>query len=120
MSVKGAPGVTKPLPEPMFTYHQQDAGMAFIWGYCHKKICKIRLKFAFLKLQPVLPGTNMLGLQGSVRKQGLTEHNQCVYSPAWLQVGLSRLWDINTNFLMKPLKSAAAQLISPCFIIQSK
>ena len=58
------PDGTKPLPEPMLTYHQLGP-VAFIWGYYHKKIWKYQSekqdwKLDFFKSQQDLPGDNEL------------------------------------------------------------
>ena len=57
------PDVTKPLPESMLTYYQQDAG-TFNWQQFHKTaeppITKISLKIIHLKFYSDLPSTNEL------------------------------------------------------------
>ena len=58
------PDGTKPLPEPMLTYHQQGP-VAFIWEQFHKEtfqplITKIGLKITQLIFQFNLPGANEL------------------------------------------------------------
>ena len=51
---------TKPLPEPMLTYHQSGL-VTFIWWHYHEKIIsQIRLKIAFLKSHPDHSGDNEL------------------------------------------------------------
>ena len=51
---------TKPLPEPLLTYHHQSP-MSFIWRHCHKEIwrnqsVKCDGKLHFWKSHPDLPG----------------------------------------------------------------
>ena len=53
---------TKPLPEPMFTYHQQ-CPVTFIWGQfshiiLYSSITKMSLKITYLKLHSDLTGAN--------------------------------------------------------------
>ena len=57
------PDGTKPLPEPMLTYHQWGP-VTFTWGY-HHWICEISildmsLKITDFKIQPHLPGASEL------------------------------------------------------------
>ena len=56
------PDGTKPLPEPMLTYHQQGS-MPFIWGHYHKKIWiyqSVKQDWKFLKSHLDLSGVNEL------------------------------------------------------------
>ena len=57
------PDGTKPLPEPMLTYHQWSC-IAFIYNQCHKcsgdQFIKWFFKNTFVKLLPLLSGANEL------------------------------------------------------------
>ena len=56
------PDGTKPLPEPMLTYHQWG-NAPFMWGQFQPSITKISLKITSLKFIPNLPGANELKTQ---------------------------------------------------------
>ena len=47
------PDGTKPLPEPMLTYHQLEH-VTFVWGHYHQKICRYQSVKQNLILHPDL------------------------------------------------------------------
>ena len=52
------PDGTKPLPEPMLTYHQKG-WVTFIWGQVHKpSTTEIIWKIKYLKFHSNFPGAN--------------------------------------------------------------
>ena len=101
------PDGTKPLPDPMFTYHQWGP-LIFIWDQFHEipqpSIPKIRLKIPYLKFQSRLPGTNELIMSMCPVPAGDLEPH--VGSVTTRQPGWPRLDSLQHQLLTVPARPA--------------
>ena len=92
------PDGTKPLLEPMLTYHQKGL-VAFIWGQFHEipqpPFIKVSLKITYLKLNWNLPGVSELSEVSRIRK--LHEIIKLTYNLS--VVVLAQYFDVWERFL---------------------